>query len=316
MKEIIEKINNAKSVAVLGHVNADPDSIGSCFAFAHMMRLSGKEAVVYLSEKIEDRLTFMGDDYVVYEGENPPHHDLCVCLDCGDIDRLGLRKDIFDAADNTVSIDHHRTNTYFAQANYVDGEAPAAAELLCRLFREMHTELDCEAAKQLYTALSSDTGCFKFSSVTPQTMREAADLLEYGFDHAEIARQLFDSNSPEEIRFKAEAMLALKRYFDGKLTLVIIDDDMVKRSGLSEDKLPNIVEIPRCVQGTEIAVSLKERKGDIRVNLRSNGAADVSAIALRFGGGGHIKAAGCTIKETNLEEAEKLIIEVCREVLC
>lgn len=315
MKEIIKKINDAKSFAVLGHVNADPDSIGSCFAFAHMMRLSGKEAVVYLSEIIEDRLTFMGDDYVVYEDENPPHHDLCVCLDCGDIDRLGLRKDIFEAADSTVSVDHHRTNTYFADLNYVDGEAPAAAELLCRLFREMNMKLDSEAAKQLYTAISSDTGCFKFSSVTPQTMREAADLLEYGFDHAEIARQLFDSDSPEEIRFKAEAVLKLKRYFDGKLTLVVIDDDMVRHSGLSESRLPNIVEIPRRVQGTEIAVSLKDQNGDIRVNLRSNGNADVSAIALRFGGGGHIKAAGCTIKDTRLEEAEKLIIDVCKEVL-
>ena len=315
MKEIIEKINNAKSVAVLGHVNADPDAIGSCFAFAHMMRLLGKEAVVYLSEKTEDRLSFMGDNYVVYKGGNPPHHDLCVCIDCGDIERLGSRKEIFEMADNSVSIDHHRTNTYFAQANYVDGNAPASAEMLCKLFSEMNIKLDVEAAKQLYTALCSDTGCFKFSSVTPQTMREAADLLEYGFDHADIAQKLFDSDSQEEIRFKAEAILGLKRYFEGKLTMVIIDENMIERSGLSEDKLPNIVDIPRRIQGTEIAVSLKEQNGDVRVNLRSNGEADVSAIALKFGGGGHVKASGCTIRDMGLDEARELIIDACKEVL-
>ena len=315
MEEVIKKIKASKSVAVLGHVNADPDSIGSCFAFAHMMRLAGKEAVVYMSERIEDRLAFMGNDYVVYEGENPPHHDLCVCLDCGDLDRLGYRKDIFEAADNTVSIDHHRTNTYFAQANYVDGKAPATAEMLCRLFKKMDVKLDAEAAKQLYTALSSDTGCFKFSSVTPQTMREAADLLEYDFDHAEVSRLLFDSNTFNEVRFKAEVMLSLKSLLGGKLTMVVIDNDMVERSGLKDDQLPNVVDIPRSVQGTEIAVSMKEKNGDIRVNLRSNGYADVSAVALKFGGGGHAKAAGCTIKDVSLEEAEEVIVKACKEIL-
>ncbi len=315
MDRIIEKIKAAHSIAVLGHINEDPDSIGSCFAFAHMMRNMGKEAVVYMSAEPEKRLAFMGSDYVIYNENINPEHDLCVVLDCGDIDRLGDRKAIFDKASSTVSIDHHHTNTYFAQENYVDGDAPAAAELLCRLFRKMEIKLDTEAAKQLYCALSSDTGGFKFSNVTPTTMREAADLLEYGFDHAELARLLFDSDTFEETRFKAEVMQSIKCYADGKICLVAIDKDMANRCGLEENQVPNVVDIPRRVVSCEIAVALKEADDEIRINLRSNGEADVSKVALKFGGGGHIKAAGGGIKNVSMEEAIQQVLAACIEVL-
>lgn len=314
MEKIIQKINSAKDIAVLGHVNADPDAIGSCFAFAHMMGLMGKNVHVYLSEQIEERLSFMVDDYTVYEGENPPHHELCVCLDCGDMGRLGLRKDIFEAADYTVSIDHHISNTYYADLNYVDGKSPATGEILCRLFREMQARLDEYAARQLYTAICSDTGCFKFSSVTPKTMREIANLLEYGFDHSEITRLLFDSDPLPATKFKAMLMLGLKSYFGGRLTLAVVTDEIIANSGISEKEIPDIADIPRVVRGTEVGIALKERKGDIRVNLRSNSDINVSDIAAKFGGGGHVKAAGCTIKGVSLEEAEKIILEVFREV--
>ena len=313
MEKIIEKLKEAKDIAVLGHVNADPDAIGSCFAFAHMMRSMGKNAVVYLSEVIEERLNFMGDDYVVYGGENPPHHELCVCLDSGDMGRLGYRKDIFNAADFTVSIDHHISNTYYAQLNYVDGSSPAAGEILCRLFKKMNLKLDDYAAKQLYTAICSDTGCFKFSSVTPATMREVADLLEYDFDHAEVAKLLFDSDTLPVVKFKAQLMLGLKSYFGGKITVAAITDEIMEKSGISEKEVPNIADVPRAVRGTEVAVALKERKDGIRVNLRSNGDVNVNLVAAKFGGGGHIKAAGCTIKDVTLEEAERMVVEEFRE---
>lgn len=315
LDKVIEKINVAQSIAVLGHINEDPDSIGSCFAFAMMMRKLGKKATVYMSAEPEKRLGFMGDDYVVYTGGELPSYDLCAVIDCGDINRLGERIKIFEDAKNTVSIDHHHTNTYFAQANYVDGEAAAAAELLCRLFRKMELPLDKEIAKQLYTALSSDTGGFKFSNVSPQTMREAADLLEYGFEHAEIARLLFDSDTFEEIRFKAYVMQGIKTYADGKICIVSVDDKMIEESGITASQIPNVVDIPRRVTGCEVAVALRKKDNEIRVNLRSNGNADVSAIALKFGGGGHVKAAGCNVKTTDMDEAEKAVIEACIEVL-
>lgn len=315
MDKIIELINNAKTIAVLGHVNADPDSIGSCFAFKHIMRRMGKIADVYMEEKPEDKLKFMGSDYIVFDGENVGEYDLCMCIDCGDMGRLGERKAIFDAAKATASIDHHRTNTFFADENFVDASAPAAGEILYKLFKAMDIQLDIESAKQLYIAISADTGGFKFSNVTPATMRCAADLLEFDFDHAEIARLLYDSHSLKVMYLSAEVMQKLRGYADGKIIVALSDKDMAKRYDIEESQLPNIVEIARSVESCKIAVALKEKKDGVRVNLRSNGNEDISGIALKYGGGGHAKASGCTIKQVSVDEAEKMVVQDCLEVL-
>ncbi len=314
MRGVIDKINKARSVAVLPHVNEDPDALGSCFAFAGMMRALGKEATVYVSGIVESRLAFIGSDYVIYDGK-PHNHDLCACIDCGDIDRITERRRLFDEIGNSINIDHHYTNTLFADENCVDGGAAAAAEILYGLFRAMDAPIDKGIAKNLYTALCSDTGCFKYSSVTPKTMRTAADLLEYGFDHAEIARLLFDSESLGSARFKAEITSGIKSYANGRITLVTVDERSGERYGISKEDIPNLVEIPRRIEGTEIAVCIKKTEDGFRLNLRSNGEADVAKIAMKFGGGGHIKAAGATLYSATADEAEQMVVKACMDAL-
>ena len=134
MQAVIDKIMEAKSVAVLTHLNEDPDTIGSCFAFAKVMRKLGKEATVYVNGRIESRLAFIGDDYVLYQEGMKHNHDLCACIDCGDLGRIAERKSLFEEINNSINIDHHLTNTNFADANYVDGKAAAAGEILYALF--------------------------------------------------------------------------------------------------------------------------------------------------------------------------------------
>ena len=311
MQAVIDKINAAESVAIITHVNEDPDTLGSCFAFAKMLRKMGKEATIYVSGKIEDRLSFMGNDYVTYTKGMTHNHDLCACLDCGDLGRIGERKSLFEEIGNSINIDHHMTNTLFADANLVDGKASAAAEIITLLFREMNLELDNDIAKDLYTAICSDTGCFKYSSVTPKTMRIAADLLEYDFDHAEIARLLFDTESLAAMQLKAEVSGTIKSFANGKITLVTADEKDGEKYGIAPEDIPNLVEIPRRVEGTEIAVCIKKTAGGYRINLRSNGEADVAAVATALGGGGHCKAAGGTIKAASMDEAVEKVIAEC-----
>lgn len=315
MQAVIDKIMSAKSVAVLPHVNEDPDALGSCFAFKKVMQLIGKEAIVYVSGKIEERLAFIGKDYVMYSEDITHNHDLCVCLDCGDLDRLAERKAMFEEIGNTVNIDHHFTNTCFADANYVDGKAAATSEILFELFVKMGIKLNSEIACDLYTAICSDTGCFKYSNVTPKTMRTAASLLEYGFDHAEAARLLFDSETLEAARFKAEITENIQSYADGKIKVVVTDENAGERYGIHKEDIPNLVDIPRRIEGTEIAVCIKHVEKGFRLNLRSNGAADVAAVAMKFGGGGHIKAAGATLKYNTADEALKAVVEECKKAL-
>ena len=315
MRDVIEKIKNAMSVAILPHKNEDPDALGSCFAFMKVMKSMGKEARVYVSEVPEKRLAFIGSEYEVYDASKTYSHDLCVCIDCGDLQRIGEREKLFNEIGASVNIDHHYTNTNFADANYVDGNASAAGEILYMLFGEMGVTIDKETAELLYIAICSDTGGFKYSNTTPRTMRICAELMEYGFDHSEVARLLFDRQSFAAARMCAEVTLSIKSYEDGKIKLVTIPDDLYEKYDIAVKDAPNMVDIPRRIEGTEVAVCIKHQDGDIRVNLRSNGDADVSKVAVKFGGGGHVRAAGCSIDAKTLEEAEEKIVAALKEVL-
>lgn len=315
MQAVIDKIMSAKSVAVIPHVNEDPDALGSCFAFAQMLRKMGKEATVYVSGKVEARLAFIGRDYVMYHEGIEHNHDLCACLDCGDIDRITERKTLFDEIGNSVNIDHHFTNTLFADANYVDGNAAAASEILYSLFQKMGVQIDDDIARNLYIGICSDTGCFKYSNVTPKTMRTAASLLEYNFDHAEMARLLFDSETLEAAKLKAEITEGIQTYADGKIKIVVTDENAGEKYGIHKEDIPNLVDIPRRIEGTEIAVCIKRTDGGFRLNLRSNGDADVAKIAMKFGGGGHIRAAGATLHFDTAEETLEAVVSACIEEL-
>ncbi len=315
MQAVIDKIMKAESIAVFPHVNEDPDALGSCFAFAKAMRGMGKKATVYVSGKIESRLNFIGDDYVLYREGTEHNHDLCVCLDCGDLGRITERKTMFDEINNSVNIDHHYTNTNFADANYVDGKAAAASEILFELFNKMNIEISDAIAKDLYTAICSDTGCFKYSNVTPKTMRIAADLLEYNFDHAEVVRLLFDNESLAAAKLKAEITEGIKSFAGDKIRVVTTDERAGEKYGISKEDIPNLVDIPRRIEGTEIAVCIKRIEGGFKLSLRSNGKADVSKVSMQFGGGGHVKAAGAILHFDSAEEAENAVVSACMREL-
>lgn len=315
MKKVIEKIEKANSVAVFPHTDEDPDALCSCFAFCEVLRAMGKTAVCYTGEPIEKHLEFIGGEYEIYDKTRTYDHDLAVCLDCGDMERLSERVKLFNEIGSSVNIDHHRTNTNFADINYVDGDASATGEILCALFKEMDVKLTDKTARYLYIAICSDTGCFKYSNVSPKTMRTAADLLEFDFDHAEIARLLFDTYALNVVKLKSELMQNIHSYAGGRINVVTADDSIFAKYGVEAKEAPNIVDIPRRVAGTEIAVCVKRLNGSIRVSMRSNGKADVSEVSTKFGGGGHTKAAGCSVEAETLDEAEKLIVEECIKAL-
>ncbi len=315
MKQIIEKLHQAQAIAILSHISEDADAIGSCLAMAHMLRKTGKCATIYVNDAIEDRLSFLGNDYVIYNDKTEVMADLCVCLDCGDIKRLGERAKLLEKIGNSINIDHHYSNTKYADVNYVEGDASSTGEVLYKLFTKMNIELDEVCARYLYAAICSDTGSFKFSSVSSQTMHIAAKLIEYNIEHDKIARALFDTYTIEEIKLRAEVMSTIESYGDGKINVVCMNDEMLKKYGISKKNTPSIVDIARGVEGSEIAIALIQNNDEIRVNLRSNEYANVSEIAAKFGGGGHVRAAGCRVKGTDIEELKKQLIEACLLVI-
>lgn len=313
MDAVIEAIRQSKRAAVIAHISEDPDALGSCFAMTAALRGMGNEAVCYLSEKPEQGLGFIGGDYTVYHENAFPGHDLCICLDCGDRERLGSRIRLFREAGCSVNIDHHYTNDLFADFNYVDGKAAATGEILYQLFRKMNIVLTDEIARYLYIAIAADTGCFKYSNVSPDTLRITADLLEYDIHHADITRLLFDTESIAVMKLKGALMSNIHSYCDGKVNIICVDEKMFTRYGVDEGR-GDLVNIPRRVENTEVAVCVKRHKDKVKISFRSNGRINVAEIAEQFGGGGHAMAAGATA-EGALAEIEKKVAALCAEAI-
>lgn len=307
---IKEKIKSSESIAVMAHINEDGDALGSVFALCRVLKNIGKNAVCFLNDDPEKRLMFLNGEYEVYTDELIPYFDLGVALDCGDKARLGINEKIFDNAKSTICIDHHATNSGYADINIIEPDASSTAEVLYKIIKECGFLIDDYTAKCFYTGIASDSGCFKYSNTSAKTMRIAADLLEYDFDHAEVLRLLFDTESLENIKLKGFIMNHIESFEDGKIQLIMTDEEILSRFGVEENDASDLVNIPRMVRGSEIAVELKKRKGKIRLSLRSN-RLDISEIAKHFGGGGHKLAAGAEVLADTMEEAKELVLKEC-----
>ena len=315
MNKAAELILKSNKITIMGHEDEDPDSVGSCFAMRLALIKLGKDAGCCFSAPLELHTRFMGGDYTVFDENADYTADLCICLDCADAKRLGAREKVLKSAKRTLSIDHHETNSNFADVNIVDGKASAVAEILYELFDVLKVEIDRDIAKNLYAAISADTGSFKYSNVTEKTMKIGAELIKTGINHAEIARLLHDTDPISVIRCKAEIMQNIECYCGGKLVIVTAGDALFEKYGITERDSGDIVNIARAAQGCEIAVSIRETGGKIKVSLRSNSEISVSEIAQKFDGGGHSKAAGAKISGKSADEVKREIIEACGEVL-
>ncbi len=314
MNNVIDLIKNAETVAILGHISEDADSVGSSLAMQYVLSKMGKTADVIFSGELEARLSFINAKGLTKD-EARESYDLCLCLDSGDMGRLGDRAEIFKNAKHTVSVDHHITNTNYAEANYVIPDASATGEILYDLIKELGIEMDKTLAEYLFIAIASDTGSFKYSNVSPKTLRITAKLLEEGIDNAYLSRMLFDTEAEAVMHFKGQLMSRVETYFGGKLSVIAVDKTEFEKNGVLERDMGDIVNIARMIAGCEIAVSVRETEDRVKVSFRSNGRYDVGEIAKHFGGGGHKMASGASSSELGFLEMKDKIIDFCGELL-
>lgn len=316
MDNIVRFIEEAQDIAIVSHIDEDTDAFGSSLAMQEMLRNKGKNVVYYLSRPVERRMSFWSDDYVVFnKNEISRHFDLLICLDSGDLGRLGERVCLLNMADKTISIDHHYTNTMYAMENRVDGDMSSTCEMVYDLFVEMNVGITKKMAEFLYGGIMGDTGCLKYSCASAKTVMTVAKLMEKGFDHARLCRQLFDIEPAEVIRLKGYIMNSLESYFDGQVTVATLEEEVLAKFGVGENDTGDIVDIPRKVQGTEIAVFVKKTKEKIKISFRSNGKYNVGGIALKLGGGGHEMAAGAALPLGELNVAKKKVIDIIGECI-
>lgn len=314
MDAIIEKIKKSKDIVMTAHMSEDADALGSLFALGTALKSIGKNVTVYLSEEPEDRLKFLNYDYLIFDEEIKAEMDLFIALDSADVGRLGKRK-VFLECPESVLIDHHYTNTRYAKINYVEPGASSTGELIYLLIKKMGVIVTKEIAEFLYISISGDTGSFKYSSTSPRTMRVVADLMETGIDHAELSRKLYETEKLENVLLNGYVMSNIESYFEGKLRMVVLDEDIFGRFKVSERNAGDLVNIPRMVEGTEIAVSVRKTPEKIKLSFRSNGKYNVSDIAAHFGGGGHAMAAGVAVFDMEIGKVRENIIKVIGEYI-
>ncbi|MBE5959379.1 MAG: bifunctional oligoribonuclease/PAP phosphatase NrnA [Lachnospiraceae bacterium] len=307
MEKLKEIIGDARTVGITGHTRPDGDCIGSCIGTYNYIikNFPDVDVRVYL-EYVDDKFKLIDNtDKIITTGYDGTEFDLFIALDSGDTDRLGINKPFFENAKRTLCVDHHISNKGFADINYILPKSSSACEVLYDLLDDEC--IDLATAKAMYMGIAHDSGCFRYSSTSPNTMRVAANLMEKGIDVNELLEKTYYSKSYEQQQITAKLMLDSKRIVDGKCIYSYATKELMDRYGVTNHDLDAVVSELRNIQGVECAVFMYELgPNHYKVSMRSNTYVDVSKVAVEFGGGGHIRAAGFDTDGTAEEIIDKV----------
>lgn len=291
-------LGKAKTVAVGGHVRPDGDCVGSCMGLYQYIKTwyPDIETDVYL-EDIPNSFKFMKATADIQHEVKEKEYDLFIALDCGDMGRLGFSGTLFENAKETLCIDHHVSNQAFAKENYIKPDASSTSELVFELIDK--SRLTKEIAECLYLGIVHDTGVFQYSCTAPETMMAAAELMRTGIDYSKIINDTFYQKTYAQNQILGRALLESVLFMDGKCIVSVIDKSTMDFCGVTSKDLEGIVSQLRVTEGVKVAIFMYEiENSEYKVSLRADDDVDVSKIAQYFGGGGHKKAAGVTMKGT------------------
>ncbi len=320
LPSICRKLSEYDSFLVFIHRGPDADALGSALAFKRLMDVAGKRTEIVCADKVPERLRFLaGTDDLSIERFTGFVPDCKLSIDVADPKLLGDYECYADKLD--ICIDHHARRSLIGKYNYLDSEAAACGEiiyLMARQFEKMKLcTMDEISSTFLYAAISGDTGCFSYSNTTPKTHRIAADLLSYGVNFPEVNERLHKRSTKEQLALKAHLISTMKFFSCDKIACVYIDNATREQFGLEDKDTGDIVNIPREVGNVEIAFSVKQDASDpykYKISLRTK-TADAAAIAACFGGGGHVRASGCTVRADSIEQCIKLLVDACTREL-
>lgn len=311
MNNLDSQLEGVTTVAIAGHVRPDGDCVGSCLAAYNYIRTQFPQiqAVVYL-EPIPNLFKFMaGADEIRNDCSEDVRYDLFLALDCGDLGRLGAAAKYFESAKKTVCIDHHVSNQSFADENYIFPDASSTSELIFDLIDT--DKITKEIAECIYTGIVHDTGVFQYSCTSAHTMEIAGILMEKGIDFPKIVDKTFFEKTYEQNRILGCALLKSQLHLGGTCISTVITRKEMEEYGVLPKHLEGIVSQLRSTKGVETAIFLYENEdGAYKVSMRSASVVDVAEIAVKFGGGGHARAAGITMSGEPEEIMAKLLAEV------
>lgn len=310
LQEVADWLRQCEDTYILIHRSPDGDCIGGGYALHEILRQMGKRSKVLCNDVIPSRYNFL----IAPEEEDFAPKSI-ISVDVADPKLLGknVLAEYGDRVD--MCIDHHASHVEFAKAGYVDADAAAACQILCHLFEYLPIELNDTLATCLYTGMATDTGCFQYDNAKAETHEAVAYLMRHcpQVNYAQINRRMFAVKSMGRLKLDQMLIDRMESYLDGKCILICITQELLHASNLDEAELVSIAGFPLQVEGAEVGITMKEREdGHFRVSMRSADWVDVSAICQTLGGGGHIKAAGCSVKAPP-DEARRILVEAVRQ---
>ncbi len=314
--KILEKINQASKILIITHVNPDGDCLGSAVSLKEF--IGDKADILVQTEKAKGvpyNYQFMETlSDVKFLDTVKDEYDLLIALDVASIDRIvELPRCIFDKSDNTINIDHHKTNKGYGKLNLVKGGYSSTGEVLYDFYKAVGATITKKMAEALYVAILTDTGCFKYETVTPDTFLAACNLAKIGIDTSDIAKKCYDNKPKSMVTFQAEVVSNAKFTMNNKVVYAIITSDLMKKYKVGAEHTEGIAETLRSISTTDISIVLKENedKTSTKVSIRSK-TIDLTTVVERFSGGGHKMAAGCTIKRPAKIAVELLLDEISK----
>lgn len=304
-------------VLILFHVHPDGDAAGSAFALREFIKSCGGRAWCVCADELPERLSFISDGIqmsvlpsAIPEDFDP---DIIVTVDTASPSQLGELYEVYK--DNiALMIDHHGKGTAYAD-NYIRPAASACGEVLYDIFLAVAKkrglgDIPKNVKDLIYTAISADTGCFRYSNVSPITHALVAKLIESGERSAEINHRLFGIKTLKQMQVEHAGFERMNLYCDGRLAVITFPYDLKKQYGAEDEHLETLIDVARCIKGVEVAAVIKQPSAEnrFRVSMRSSCDFDVSELCELYGGGGHIRAAGCTISADSILSAEMTIV--------
>lgn len=319
LEQAADILCNGHKYLILFHVHPDGDSVGSAFALRALMCETGREAFCVCADEVPERLHFLSKDAQdsVLPGNIPEGYipDTIVSVDTASPSQLGSLYDTYkDKID--LMIDHHGKGTYYAE-HYVSSDMSACGEVLYRLLERVAEkrglgELPFRVKELLYAAISADTGCFRYNNTTPTAHKIAADLISQGIDAADINHRLFGIKTLKQMQVEHAGFERMNFYAGGRIAVITFPYSLKEQYGATDENLETLIDVARSVKGVEVAAVIKQfgEENKFRISMRSSSDFDVSEVCARYGGGGHSRAAGCTLSCDSILTAEMTIVSV------
>lgn len=309
LQQAADFLQSRNNFTILTHQYPDGDTLGSGFALCKMLQQTGKNARVLINGALQDKFLYLADGVK----EQSFNEETVVSVDVADCSLLGELSSYKDKVD--MAIDHHLLHKNFTDKVYVDSTAAATAEIIYRLGVLLNVSFNKDIADCIFTGLTTDTGCFRYTNTTAQTHIIAAKMIEFGCMAAEINKAMFEMVSKRRIAIECMVMQSIRYYADGKCAVIYTTQNMLKQCQITDDELEGLASLPRQIVGVKVGVTVREKSdGVFKISVRTNDGVDASRICSAFGGGGHAAAAGCSVKGT-LEETINKVVEVIEKEL-